>query len=555
MLLTHKKYSATIMNQSQEIGLSQGAYLERLLLEQHQQYQQKFQQQLLSDSDVNDDFSNNSGVNFNSNEKICVTRPPVSSMFSPGNSITKSPGVALSNSMGIGMSHHQQQQQNRMISFLQERQQQQFIAANIVSDPLDLSSNLGIASLSSSVGLDSRAGGSGVGSCISSNSWIDGCSSNVIGTGAIGNVNSTLYPTEQNILLSSQRYTGGNRLPVDVEANGSFIDSPLTSIIGGLPQYCFSQQSLTSAQISLNTHQKPNRKSFTDMLLAKQAQAALLQAAQAHLPRTIRLPCGARGMKADHNSSTAYFDVPENARHGQHLLCSHSVCRAAGVKFRYCFYCKKPVTKQNFRSRHLHADLDPNNKKKDKNEVEWNSRNSKEKMTQKHKIVGMRQKNSNDKPLVEMKFRKLVNDDKNELIESLATQHIGCTDDGSERPSKVQKLSHVDGEKGFLRRSQWGELLQESPPDDLDAIDSWVSKVLSVSNPEIYSSSLRSIDIVELKQRQQRQFNPENLTSEALLGLWDSLFDRRPETNKSKYIKDWLVKALELSIKYHKIKK
>lgn len=27
------------------------------------------------------------------------------------------------------------------------------------------------------------------------------------------------------------------------------------------------------------------------------------------------------------------------------------------MKFRYCLYCKKPVTKQNFRSRHLHADV------------------------------------------------------------------------------------------------------------------------------------------------------------------------------------------------------
>eukprot|EP00529_Nitzschia_sp_RCC80_P015140 CAMPEP_0113482200 /NCGR_PEP_ID=MMETSP0014_2-20120614/22796_1 /TAXON_ID=2857 /ORGANISM="Nitzschia sp." /LENGTH=699 /DNA_ID=CAMNT_0000375709 /DNA_START=307 /DNA_END=2406 /DNA_ORIENTATION=- /assembly_acc=CAM_ASM_000159 len=84
------------------------------------------------------------------------------------------------------------------------------------------------------------------------------------------------------------------------------------------------------------------------------------QSQQQQQLKTTRLPCQARGMKADHNASTAYFEIPDDARHGQHLLCSHPACRSAGVKFRYCYYCKKPVTKQNFRSRHLHADLDPN---------------------------------------------------------------------------------------------------------------------------------------------------------------------------------------------------
>lgn len=70
-----------------------------------------------------------------------------------------------------------------------------------------------------------------------------------------------------------------------------------------------------------------------------------------------QIPCLARGMATDHNSMTAYFEIAIDVTHGQHLYCSHPVCRAAGVKFRYCLYCKKPVTKQNFRSRHLHADV------------------------------------------------------------------------------------------------------------------------------------------------------------------------------------------------------
>ncbi|CAJ1958548.1 unnamed protein product [Cylindrotheca closterium] len=76
-----------------------------------------------------------------------------------------------------------------------------------------------------------------------------------------------------------------------------------------------------------------------------------------------RVPCQARGMSTDHNALTSYLEIPTDAVHGLHLLCSHPTCRTAGVKFRYCYYCKKPVTKQNFRSRHLHADLAENEKK------------------------------------------------------------------------------------------------------------------------------------------------------------------------------------------------
>lgn len=101
-----------------------------------------------------------------------------------------------------------------------------------------------------------------------------------------------------------------------------------------------------------------------------------------------RVPCHARGMSTDHNalvsywhrewnflnrkqinsllplSQTAFLEIPNDAVHGLHLLCSHPTCRGVGVKFRYCYFCKKPVTKQNFRSRHLHADLAEKEKNK-----------------------------------------------------------------------------------------------------------------------------------------------------------------------------------------------
>ena len=313
MLLIHNKYGAANMNQTQDTGLSQEGYLERLLQEQHQQYQQKVQQQLSGKRNVNDS-NDNVDITINSNEKFFVGRPSGNSSFSSrSNGTSPSPAMAISNSIGIGINHQQQQQQSRMINYLQERQQQQqqqFMTGNIMNGPSDISSNLGIASLSSNIGLDSRLGGNGIGSGISANAWMDAFNRGGLGHGAIANTGASLYSSDQDLLMNAQRYQlagntiGTNRLTIN-EGNGSITDNPLTSLLGGLPQFCVPQQSLSAAQNSLNEAQKSNQKSFTDLILAKQAQAALLQAAQARLPRTIRLPCGARGMKADHNSSVS----------------------------------------------------------------------------------------------------------------------------------------------------------------------------------------------------------------------------------------------------------
>lgn len=67
------------------------------------------------------------------------------------------------------------------------------------------------------------------------------------------------------------------------------------------------------------------------------------------------VPCRARGMPVDHNFKTGYFVVPDNIEHGDELMCSYQACRQAGVKFRYCLYCKVPVAKRNFRNRHRHG--------------------------------------------------------------------------------------------------------------------------------------------------------------------------------------------------------
>jgi len=92
------------------------------------------------------------------------------------------------------------------------------------------------------------------------------------------------------------------------------------------------------------------------------------------------IPCRARGMSAEHNAHTAFFEVPKyepssnqdaddnsslnsfassapKALHGLELVCSFPKCRNNGVKFLYCYYCGDAVSKRCFRSGHSHEDL------------------------------------------------------------------------------------------------------------------------------------------------------------------------------------------------------
>jgi hypothetical protein len=49
-----------------------------------------------------------------------------------------------------------------------------------------------------------------------------------------------------------------------------------------------------------------------------------------------RVLCQARGLSQDHNASTAFFDIPNDAPHGLLLVCSHSECANSQRRFRYC---------------------------------------------------------------------------------------------------------------------------------------------------------------------------------------------------------------------------
>lgn len=52
--------------------------------------------------------------------------------------------------------------------------------------------------------------------------------------------------------------------------------------------------------------------------------------------RSRRLPCKARGMGDSHTTTTAFFDIPHDLKHGAVLACSHRLCANSGRRFRYC---------------------------------------------------------------------------------------------------------------------------------------------------------------------------------------------------------------------------
>jgi hypothetical protein len=210
------------------------------------------------------------------------------------------------------------------------------------------------------------------------------------GSGSIGRQVSTTGTTNNNNFHQHRAAHGQARFMVDdfAGAAGAFLSRPeheflLAARYPGVVSTGHHHNHNPLVGSAFNHHQYPggvgagiglgttmadlqdHSGKLADLLMAKQAAAAAAfhhngttvggiggpivgggpARSMLHHSSVTRLPCQARGMKADHNSSTAFFEIPDEARHGQHLLCSHPACRAAGVKFRYCLYCRKPVTK------------------------------------------------------------------------------------------------------------------------------------------------------------------------------------------------------------------
>ncbi len=205
----------------------------------------------------------------------------------------------------------------------------------------------------------------------------------------------------------------------------------------------------------------------------------------------------------------------------------------------------------------MHANLDPNNKKKDETEADKKRKKNGNKTESKRDIDDETEKQTaNKEPSVE-NIEKLGAG--GSLVNGGKKKVQSATADKLERPSKKSKLSILDGGTEYIMRNRWEELLHERPSDDLEDINSWTRKILSVSNPGLDSTVFGSIDVLKLqKQQQQQQQQQEGLPVddfpiERLSGHWNSLLDQRlnGDINGSN-VTNWLVQALELINKYKK---
>jgi hypothetical protein len=72
-----------------------------------------------------------------------------------------------------------------------------------------------------------------------------------------------------------------------------------------------------------------------------------------------RHACRRKSVPPDHNTETAYFDIPLNAEHGKTVSCCHYICASGRgpPRFRYCLVCQRVVAYQHFWSRHSHEEV------------------------------------------------------------------------------------------------------------------------------------------------------------------------------------------------------
>eukprot|EP00536_Pseudo-nitzschia_multiseries_P017587 jgi/Psemu1/51555/gm1.51555_g len=433
---------------------------------------------------------------------------------------------------------HQQSQRKIQQEVTTNEEQQQLVATRLVSGPSDLTCNVALPGLSNNVSLDSQFRGRDcgvIGSGTGSNAWVGGFSDGGLIAGQVrGATNgSGLYSVDQDIFSSSHRYpsvrgnVGGNQLVSNYGSNTSLGGRSLNPTMGGLSRFALDHQAL--AQASLNSYHKANGKSFTDMILAKQAHVAFFEATKAQVPRTNRLPCGARGMKSDHNSSVSI---------------SH------GRKTVY---------------------LDPSNKKGENKITNSSSKGNKNKPgpeTNKTNITSKSNAHTIKKTLTttsqENAIKRSTCQQNECTINSLDTfqgheyeKERCCSrkEECLERPSKVPKILDSNVEPVCRKRSQWAALLEERPSDGLEAIHAWTGKILSTSNPEMDTFVCGSRDLLHQRSQQDQNFDLDDVSSKGLSMYWNTLLDERPSGDRDESsVTRWLVRALEVSEKYKNVK-
>ena len=232
------------------------------------------------------------------------------------------------------------------------------------------------------------------------------------------------------------------------------------------------------------------------------------------------------------------------------------------MKFRYCLFCKKPVTKQNFRSRHLHADMEKAHGinasvvGEDDAKVPAPRKRPPKKRTAVDISSAPDRKSAPGPPSHFLKPSVMVEPDVvapdtipdlNAGMEGLQRPAMDDTDDlpvftsAREVESVAAKKTTPaidDALRMVMRKRRWISLLSERPVSFQGGMDSWLSDVISVSDTS---------KPFELKASGLSDGAVSSKISVDLLSNWSALLGQRPKSEDGKTVTTWLTKVLDIS--------
>ena len=229
---------------------------------------------------------------------------------------------------------------------------------------------------------------------------------------------------------------------------------------------------------------------------------------QAHPDGVIRFPCRARGIRDNHDASTAFIEISPNAVHGTVLRCSHPVCAASGRLFRYCIQCQLPVAKRNFQKRHSHQGLHVGDTRTSLVAAglsqEQREEEERRRIMYNQGITG----GGMTRPQ-EMGDPRLATSSVAHAPDSYQ-QRLGST---YQEPaaSQSQALPHQNGLHLNLTKKEinWLDLLRARPPtDDANSMSNWIDAVIAVSS-RFHEPSMVSSDGVAARPQPEERENDD----------------------------------------------
>ena len=162
---------------------------------------------------------------------------------------------------------------------------------------------------------------------------------------------------------------------------------------------------------------------------------------------------GSHKFQCRSHTKTAYFVVPKDVEHGDGLRCSHVMCQNKGIRFVYCQFCKVPVAKINFTTRHKHKNLLSNT----------STTSSRSKGGTKRKLS--QSEDCDESPKSESESSYL-----NSSADATSSGYASSESNSSARKKKSKKKgsdhasrTHATQERR-ARRRRWVALLHERPP-------------------------------------------------------------------------------------------